>query len=120
MPMTPEKKAALDKYLSGGKSMPMDDAKSKPTVEVEVGMEGEGEEGDYGDYEGPESYRVGDESDGELEVYSGDEMDPAMRETTDREPEQVSAQERGKRVGMRTRPALQDAYKSAMSSRGGM
>lgn len=119
MPMDPTKKAALDKYLSGGKPMP--EKEEKPTVEVEVGMEGEGEGGDdYGDYEGPESYRAGDESDGELEIYSGDEMDPAMRETTDREPEQISAQERGKRVGMRTRPALQDAYKSAMSSRGGM
>lgn len=122
MPMTPEKKAALEKYLKGASASgepPMKDKmgdREMPAEPMDTPEEGMEEEDSYGDYEGPESYRSGQEDDGELEVYSAD-RDPEMMETSDR-PSRGSEdpKARGKRIGSGSRPALREAFTSARGS----
>lgn len=125
MPMTPEKKAALEKYLKGGaaggppmKDKPPMGGDEMPAAPMQTGEEGMEDEDSYGDYEGPESYRAGQEDDGELEVYAAD-RDPEDMETTDKPPREEDPKARGKRIGGRTSGALSSAFEGARQSIGG-
>ncbi len=127
MPMTPEKKAALEKYLKGGKAdgPPMKDKSAMegkdemPAEPMQTGEEGMEDEDTYGSYEGPESYRAGQEDDGALEVYAAD-RDPEQMETTDKPPREEDPMARGKRIGGRTRGALNAAFQGAREGLGRM
>lgn len=127
MPMDPAKKAALEKYLKNASASgepPMKEKmgdKEMPAEPMDTPEEGMEEEDTYGDYEGPESYRSGQEDDGELEVYSADrDPEEGMKRVAADEPlpegRQEDAKARGKRIGSGSRPALRDAFTSARGS----